>query len=45
MAIRYGRPLVLFGDTARAERLPLTVPEVESVQEAVDLANLGQPGR
>ena len=36
LAIRYGRRLVLLGDTDRAERLPVTVPTAESVQEALE---------
>ena len=36
LAIRYGRPLILLGDTARAERLSVPVPSTESVDEAVE---------
>ena len=36
LAIRYGRPLILLGDTARAERLSVSVPTAESVEEAVE---------
>ena len=36
LAIRYGRPLILLGDTPRAERLPVSVPTAESVDEAVE---------
>ncbi len=35
LAIRYGRPLVLLGDTARAEHVSASVPAAESVDEAV----------
>lgn len=35
LALRYGRPLILLGDTARAERLSLFVPATESVDEAM----------
>ena len=36
LAIRYGRPLILLGDTARAANLPVSVPTAESVEEAVE---------
>lgn len=36
LAIRYRRPLILLGDTARAERLSVPVPSTESVDEAVE---------
>ena len=36
LAIRYRRPLILLGDIARAERLPVSVPATESVAEAVE---------
>ena len=36
LAIRYGRPLILLGDTARAERLSVPVLSTESVDEAVE---------
>ena len=36
LAIRYGRPLILLGDTARGERLSVSVPTTESVDEAVE---------
>ena len=36
LAIRYRRPLILLGDTIRAERLPVSVPTAESVDEAVE---------
>ena len=36
LAIRYGRPLILLGDTARAECLPVSVPTAESVDEAAE---------
>lgn len=36
LAIRYRRPLILLGDTPRAERLPVPVPATESVAEAVE---------
>ena len=36
LAIRYRRPLILLGDTARAERLPVSVPTAETVDEAVE---------
>ncbi len=35
LAIRYRRPLILLGDTARAERLPAAVPTAENVDDAV----------
>lgn len=46
LAIRYGRPLILLGDTARAERLPVPVPTAESVEEAVEFVRraLGRAG-
>jgi len=43
LAIRYGRPLILLGDTARAERLPTPVPSVESVREAVHFVRRSLP--
>ncbi|MDE0356461.1 MAG: DNA-binding protein [Gammaproteobacteria bacterium] len=36
LTIRYRRPLILLGDTARADRLPGSVPTAESVDEAVE---------
>ena len=36
LAIRYRRPLILLGDTARAANLPASVPTAESVDEAVE---------
>ena len=36
LAIRYGRPLILLGDTARAASLSATVPATTSVEEAVE---------
>lgn len=36
LAIRYRRPLILLGDTARATNLPVSVPSTESVDEAVE---------
>ena len=36
LAIRYRRPLILLGDTARAANLPASVPTTESVDEAVE---------
>lgn len=36
LAIRYRRPLILLGDTVRAERLPVSVPATGSVAEAVE---------
>ena len=36
LAIRYGRPVILLGDTARAEHLSVPVPSTESVDEAVE---------
>ncbi len=36
LAIRYHRPLILLGDTARASNLPASVPTTESVDEAVE---------
>ena len=35
LAIRYGRPLILLGDTARTERASVSVPATESVDEAI----------
>lgn len=35
LAIRYRRPLILLGDTARAERTPVSVPTAENVDDAV----------
>ncbi len=35
LAIRYRRPLILLGDTARAERIPVSVPTAETVDDAV----------
>ena len=35
LAIRYGRPLILLGDTARAADLSVPVPGAENVEEAV----------
>ena len=36
LAIRYRRPLILLGDSARAASLPASVPTTESVDEAVE---------
>lgn len=36
LAIRYRRPLILLGNTARAANLPASVPTTESVDEAVE---------
>lgn len=36
LAIRYRRPLILLGDSARAANLPASVATTESVDEAVD---------
>ena len=36
LAIRYGRPAMLLGDTARAGNLPSSVPATESVEDAVE---------
>ena len=36
LAIRYRRPLILLGDTTRAERLPVSVPTAETVDEALE---------
>lgn len=36
LAIRYHRPLILLGDTTRAERIPGSVPTAETVDEAVE---------
>ncbi len=36
LAIRYGRPLILLGDTVRAERLSVSVPTAESVDQAAE---------
>ena len=36
LAVRYRRPLILLGDTARAARLPVSVPTTESVDDAVE---------
>ena len=44
LAIRYGRPLVLLGDTARAECLPVSVPTAESVDETVEFVLRALPG-
>ena len=43
LAVRYGRPIVLFGDVARAEELPPQVATADSVDEVIAFVRRSLP--